>query len=148
MNFMKKNPIRNSFIACLAILIGSLVLTSCGKNDDGVTTDTSRLLALTDSCKLLLKTDTTGFSPAAKTAYALLEDELTIVQFALISPTLTQKQVNTMITTLEITKTTLETTIALSFSGGTTASLNEGFDRKKAEPKNRVDSWSYIPIKA
>lgn len=147
MNLMKKNPIRNSLIACLAIFIGSLVLTSCGKNDDGVTTDTSRLLALTDSCRLLLKTDTTGFSPAAKTAYALLEDELTIVQFALISPTLTQKQVNTMITTLELTKTTLETTIALSFSG-TTASLNECPDRKKPGLKNEVDRWIYIPIRA
>lgn len=120
---MKKSLLTNTLIVSIAICIFSGIFSACSKNEDGVITDKTELLSLMDSCQILLSADTTGYSPAAKMAYSALENELIIVQISLINTSISQKQVNIIISGLKITKTTLETTIAISVATNTTAYL-------------------------
>jgi len=135
---MKKHLLRNTLMVSIALVFCASLFSSCTKNEDGILTNKTELLILIDSCQLLINADTTGYSPLAKTAYSGLTNELIVIQLSLLSPTLTQNQVNLLVSGLKITKTTLETAITISNATGTTAYL---------EPKPKVDLFFGQDIK-
>jgi|GEM_PF-3381203 len=120
---MKESLLKNTFFVGIAIFICASVFSACSKNEDGVITDTTELRSLIDSCEILLAADTTGYSPAAQTAYITLENEIIIIQISLINSSISQKQVNLIISGLKITKTALEATIAVSNATKATSCL-------------------------
>ena len=117
---MKKNLIKNAFIACASLLLLTAAFSGCSSNNNNppVVADQTKLTALVDSCNTLsAAATTTAYPQAAITAF---QATLASVKAAAANTTITQAAVDNLVVQLRAAKVVF---LAASYSAIAPAAL-------------------------
>jgi len=121
---MKKNLMKNAFIAFVSLILFTAVFTACTKtNEPVVVADQTKLSALVDSCNTLLTSSTvaTDYPAASITAFQTI---LTNTKTAALTKNITQTAVDNLVVNLRAGKTTF---MAAAYGAIPTSALLMGF---------------------
>lgn len=101
---MKKNLLKNAFIAFVSLALFAGVFSGCKKDNTIVTADQTKLTALIDSCNTLSSAATTAKYPAA--AITAFQSTLASVKTAAANSAITQTAVDNLVVQLRAAKAT------------------------------------------